>query len=229
MNRHPSVARRCARYFLPATSGLMLIVALAAGAGAVEPRLHADGAIVQSFEPPARIEVPASTDYLGKRRWVLYGYADCDLHVYVQKDAQGMVERLYWIQSEAYVPSRPELTHAGGYAKSRALTVGGLDFHLDTWGRALSDKAPVDSDLEQVEQLVAAAKLRLPDHMAFVRLVHLPDAAQRKELMLIYAERATTDATPDDGVIARMREAMIIERSSKDWKPKPVAAWRRSS
>lgn len=216
MSRHLSIARRYARYLLPTMSGVMLMVALAAGAGAVEPRLHAGGTTVQSFEPPARVKVPASAEYLGNRRWVLYGYADCDLHVYVQKDARGVVERLYWIQSEAYIPSRPELTHAGGYAKSRALTVDGMDFHLDTWGRALSDKAPADSDLEQVEQLVAAAKLRLPDNMAFVRLVHLPDAAQRKELMLIYAERATTDATPDDGVITRMRETMTIQRSSKD-------------
>jgi hypothetical protein len=145
---------------------------------------------------------------------VLYGYADCDLHVYAQKDDKGMVQRLYWIQSEAYIPSRPELTHAGGYAKSRALKMGGLDFHLDTWGRALSDEAPADSDLEQVEQLVAAAKLRLPQHMAFVRLVYLPDAAQRKELMLIYAERADTDAAPDDSVVARMRQAIGVESRS---------------
>ncbi len=212
MNPHHSVIQRYARRFLPGVSGLVLLAALATGAGAVEPRLRASGARVESFEPPARIDVPAAAEYLGNRRWVLYGYADCDLHLYVQKDAQGVVERLYWIQSEGYIPSRPELTHAGDYAQSRRLTVGGLDFHLNTWGRALSAPAPADSDLEQVEQLIAAAKLRLPQNMAFVRLVHLPDAAQRKELMLIYAERATTDAVPDDGVVARMRKTMIIER-----------------
>lgn len=76
----------------------------------------------------------------------------------------------------------------------------------------MSEAAPADSDLEQVEPLVAAARLRLPDNMAFVRLVHLPDAAQRKELMLIYAERAGTDAVPDDGVSTRMRQAMTVGR-----------------
>lgn len=212
MNPHHVVVQRYARRFLPGVSGLILLAALATGAGAVEPRLRASGARVESFEPPARIDVPAAAHYLGNRRWVLYGYADCDLHLYVQKDARGVVERLYWIQSEGYIPSRPELTHAGDYAKSRLLTVDGLDFHLDTWGRALSAPAPADSDLEQVEQLIAAANLRLPENMAFVRLVHLPDAAQRKELMLIYAERAATEAEPDDGVIARMRKAMTVER-----------------
>lgn len=208
MNPCRSVLPWCARRVLPGVSGLVLLAAWVAGAGAVEHRLRVDGASVESFEPPATVRVPASAEYLGNRRWVLYGYADCDLHLYVQKDAKGVVERLYWIQSEAYIPSRPELTHAGDYAKSRALKMGGLDFHLDTWGRALSDEAPADSDLAQVEQMVAAAKLRLPQHMAFVRLVHLPDVAQRKELMLIYAERADTDAAPDDSVVARMRQAI---------------------
>lgn len=211
MNPRRSVLQWCARRVLSAVSGLVLLAAGMAGAGAVEPRLRVDGASVESFDPPATVRVPASAEYLGNRRWVLYGYADCDLHVYAQKDDKGVVQRLYWIQSEGYIPSRPELTHAGDYAKSRVLEMDGLDFHLDTWGRAMSDEAPAGSDLEQVEQLVAAAKLSLPPHMAFVRLVHLPDAAQRKELMLIYAERAETDATPDDSVIARTRQAIGLQ------------------
>lgn len=171
----------------------LVAVALAAllpmAAAAVEPRLKTSGREVRSFEPPAIVTVPEGAQYLGSRRWVLYGYADCDLHLYADKDAKGVVTRLYWIQSEGYIPSRPELTHAGDYDKSRKLQLGGFGFHQDTWTRNRKDAAPQNSDLEQVEQLVAQNKLTLPPEMAFVRWVHLPDAAQRKELMIIYAER----------------------------------------
>lgn len=166
-----------------------LIAFLPLSALAVEPRLEKKGNEVRSFEPPAVVSVPKDALYLGNKRWVLYGYADCDLHLYAEKDAQGVVTRLYWVQSEGYIPNRPELTHAGGYDKSRKTTLGGLDIHLDTWARNIKDAAPANSDLEQVERLIAENKLTLPADMAFVRWVHLPDKAQRKELMIIYAER----------------------------------------
>ncbi len=177
-----------------------IVFALAAllplAAAAVEPRLEKSGREVRSFEPPAIVSVPESAQYLGSRRWVLYGYADCDLHVFADKDANGVVSRLYWVQSEGYIASRPELTHAGDYDKSRKLQLGGFGFHLDTWTRNRKDAAPPNSDLEQVERLVAENKLTLPPEMAFVRWVHLPDPAQRKELMVIYAERIPA-ATPE--------------------------------
>lgn len=167
-----------------------LAVLLPLQAAAVEPRLDANGREVRSFEPPAVVSVPQEAQYLGSKRWVLYGYADCDLHLFADKDAAGVVTRLYWIQSEGYIDSRPELSHAGDYDASRKLELGGLDFHLDTWVRHRGDAAPANSDLEQVERLIAENKLSLPADMAFVRWVHLPDQAQRKELMIIYAERA---------------------------------------
>ena len=188
---------------MPATNWKWLtLIALAAFlplcAGAVEPRLNANGREVRSFEPPTVVSVPKDAQYLGNRRWVLYGYADCDLHLFVDKDANGVVTRLYWVQSEGYIDSRPELTHAGGYDASRKLKLDSLDFHLDTWIRHRADTAPANSDLEQVEQLIAENKLSLPADMVFVRWVHLPDKAQRKELMIIYAERAESSETSSE-------------------------------
>ncbi|MCL1633373.1 hypothetical protein M2650_01760 [Luteimonas sp. SX5] len=195
----------------------MAAVALAAWlplqAGAVEPRLSANGREVRSFEPPAVVSVPQDAQYLGGKRWVLYGYADCDLHLFVDKDAAGVVTRLYWIQSEGYIDSRPDLTHAGDYDASRKLELGGLDFHLDTWIRHRQDAAPEHSDLEQVERLIAEKKLSLPADMAFVRLVHLPDQAQRKELMIIYAERAngpTASPRQAEDAVANAKERIQV-------------------
>ena len=181
---------------------------------AVEPRLAANGNEVRSFEPPAVVSVPEEAKYLGSRRWLLHGYADCDLHLFADHDADGVVTRLYWVQSEGYIDSRPELSHAGDYDKSRKLGLGGLDFHLDTWIRHADDKAPAQSDLEQVEQLIARNGLKLPADMAFVRLVHLPDPAQRKELMLIYAQRADTSDSPaqQEQALANAKARMGVRR-----------------
>lgn len=199
---------------------LLAFVFVATSAYAVEPRLHAAGARVTSIEPPASVTVPESAQYLGEKRWVLYGYADCDLQLYADKDASNTVERLYWIQSEGYIPSRPELTHAKDYLKSRKLELGGLDFHLDTWNRKLSDAAPADSDLAEMEKLVAARGLSLPANMSFVRLVHLPDKAARKELMIIYGERladakGAISGSDDADVVTRMKSAIKVEASTK--------------
>lgn len=201
------------KWVLPAAIALAA-ACLPGRVDAVEPRLEADGRHVRSFEPPAVVSLPDNAQYLGNRRWVLYGYADCDLHLFVdtdvvgadavETDAKGVVTRLYWIQSEGYLDSRPELTHAGDYDDSRKIDIGGLRFHLDTWTRDREDAAPADSDLEQVDRLIAESGLSLPEDMVFVRLVHLPDPAQRKELMIIYAERRT------DAIDASRQEAAAV-------------------
>lgn len=194
---------------------IALSALLPSAAIAVEPRLEAEGHEVSSFEPPAVVSVPKDAHYLGSRRWVLYGYADCDLLVYVDKDANGVVTRLYWIQSEGYIVSRPELTHAGDYDKSRKLQIGGLGFHLDTWVRHRGDAAPANSDLEQVERLISENKLSLPADMAFVRWVHLPDQAQRKELMIIYAERvaaAADESAQEEQALANAKKRIQVRR-----------------
>ena len=50
--------------------------------------------------------------------------------------------------------------------------------------------------------------------MSFVRLVHLPDKAKRKELMIIYAERAAGPKAEgsDQGIIARMKRDITVRR-----------------
>jgi len=200
------------KWMLPILAVLAL-APLSGRAAAVEPRLQAEGRQVRAFEPSAIVTVPEVARHLGNRRWVLYGYADCDLHLFAENDGAGVVTKLYWIQSEGYIASRPELSHAGDYDASRKIELGGLAFHLDTWVRHAEDAAPAESDLEQVEQLVAASGLALPKDMAFVRLVHLPDPAQRKELMIIYAERpdgADEPSRQEEAALAGMQASIGV-------------------
>jgi hypothetical protein len=98
-----------------------------------------DNAIISERDPKLRIELPASVQYVGADRWILYEIADCELHAFVEADEQKNVQRLYWIQFEGYIPSRPELHHK--YDSPRGATIGGLDFYVDTWTSSQDDKS----------------------------------------------------------------------------------------
>src|SRR5207253_2835100 len=73
------------------------------------PERKAEGNVVTSHrDPSVRIELPKSVQYVGADRWVLYDIADCELHAFVNADRQKNVQRLYWVQFEAYLPTKPD-------------------------------------------------------------------------------------------------------------------------
>jgi len=143
-------------------------------------------AIVSANDPGVRIQLPDSAQYVGADRWVLFGIADCELHAFVEADPQKNVQRLYWVQFEGYLPSKPDLHHT--YDSPRHATIGGLDFYVDTWVRPDSAQSDKGSDREHIEALLHQKGYRMPAGMMYVRLVHLLDQQKRKELMIIYGE-----------------------------------------
>jgi hypothetical protein len=142
--------------------------------------------VVSTHDPPVVIGLPASATYVGSDRWLLEEYADdIELHVFVDAGADKRVRRIYWVQFEAYLPSRPELKHR--YTCRRHASLGGMDFCLDTWVQARDSVEKADSDGAHLKSLLRSAGYVLPESMISVRLVHLMDGA-RKELMYIYSE-----------------------------------------
>jgi len=159
------------------------------------PERKVSGNVITSLRDPAiRIELPNAAQYVGADRWVLYGIADCELHAFVEADKSGAtsgatsgnVQRLYWIQFEGYVPSRPDLHHT--YDSPKHATIGGLDFYVDAYVRAKDATGDPGSDREHIEALMSARGYRMPEAMMYVRLVHLLDNEKRKELIIIYGE-----------------------------------------
>jgi hypothetical protein len=142
--------------------------------------------ITSARDPRVRIKLPKSAQYVGADRWILYEIADCELHAFVEADPRETVQRLYWVQFESYVSSRPELHHT--YDSPRHAVIGGMDFYVDTWVRGRDNATTRGSDLEHVVALIRAKGYQLPAEMMSVRLVHLLDEQKRKELMIIYSE-----------------------------------------
>ncbi len=152
-----------------------------------QPERKVNGhAITSDRDPKVTIELPGSVQYVGASRWNLYDVADCELHAFVDADKQKQVQRLYWIQFEGYLPSKPTLAH--DYDSPRHATIGGLDFYVDTWVRQGDAEVRPGSDREHIEALVREKGYSEPSGMMFVRLVHLLDPQKRKELMIIYGE-----------------------------------------
>jgi hypothetical protein len=164
---------------------MILCCAFLAAQAAVPERAVQNNVVSSERDPRVRVHVPKSAQYVGADRWVLYDMADCELHALVDADAQRNVERLYWIQFEAYLPTRPELKHTCD--SPRHASLGGMDFYVDTWVRAKNEPTKQGSDLEHIVDLIGKKGYHTPDGMMYVRLVYLFHQ-KRKELMIIYAE-----------------------------------------
>jgi hypothetical protein len=184
---------------LKRTAILLLFSGLAAAQAKRPERKVEANRIVSERDPRVKIELPKTVQYAGADRWVLYDIADCELHVFVEADGSN-VRRLYWVQFEGYVPTKPELKHQ--YNSPRHATIGGLDFYVDTWSRANGAETKPGSDREHIEALIRAKGYQMPPGMAYVRLVHLLDEQKRKELMIIYGE----DLAPTGFTAAELQE-----------------------
>lgn len=166
---------------------LVVVLCCACHAQSASPERKVTGNVITSeYDPAVRIQFPRSVQYAGADRWVLYGIADCELHAFVQADGEKKVRRLYWVQFEGYLPSRPELKHT--YDSPRHANLGGEDFYVDTWVRATGDDVQPGSDVDHIEALIKGHGYKMPAAMMYVRLVHLLDEKKRKELMIIYGE-----------------------------------------
>jgi hypothetical protein len=127
------------------------LLCFSADVDAVEsPERKVEGnVLISDREPKVRIQLPNNVQYVGAERWELLGIADCELHAFVEADQQQNVRKLFWIQFEGYLPTKPNLKHH--YDSPRHTTIGGLDFYVDTWVRADSDRVTPDSDLEHIQ------------------------------------------------------------------------------
>lgn len=157
-----------------------------ADAGLAPDRTVRGHSVTSTHDPKVQVDLPATAIYVGADRWLLKAYADdIELHAFVDADAGKHVQRLYWVQFEACLPSRPELKH--GYDSPRHVTLGGMDFFVDTWVESTDSTDEPDSDSTHLKTLLHGAGYTLPKAMMSVRFVHVMDNA-RKELMFIYSE-----------------------------------------
>jgi hypothetical protein len=163
-----------------------LVLGGAALAADKAPDRKVEGTTVSSSHDPAlKITLPATAQYVGSDRWNLYDFADAEVHVFVEADAQKRIQRVYWLQFEGFLPDN---THTYKYPFTEKLTHDGLEFDVKARFGPTNQPPKPGSDLERVLSLLGKGGYQMPAESMNVRLVYLPDEAKRKELMIIYAE-----------------------------------------
>jgi hypothetical protein len=189
------------RMLFSGLTNALIFFALTGLAQSPQPeRKVSDNFVTSQRDPKVRIELPKTVQYAGADRWVLYDIADCELHAFVEADQAKRVQRLYWIQFESYVPTRPELHHT--YESPRHEIIGGMDFYVDTGPSVTSEPPKPGSDSEHIRRLIRGRGFQMPENVMMVRLVHLLDKQKRKELMIIYGE----DLTPTGFTAADLKK-----------------------
>jgi hypothetical protein len=213
---------------LPRLATIVFLLIAFLGAQLPPPDRTVEGHVLTSaHDPKIRVRLPASARYIGADRWVLYDMADCELHAFIDVDSKNYVQRLYWVQFEGYLPSRPELHHT--YDSPNHASLGSMDFYVDSWVRAKNEPTRTGSDLEHIVNLIQAKGYRLPDGMMYVRFVHLLDEQKRRELMIIIAEdveetgHTAADLQPGGPYHDQWRsiQAKLVERAKASFTLEP--------
>lgn len=211
---------------------LLLLPSVGCFAQVTSPKLENTRAakgntLVSDSTPKLKLKFGKDFKYAGGQTFILYDVARAEQHFYVDADKDGRISRVYWVQFEGYLP---ENTHKYDYSKSqKQVTIDGLDFYADTWARKNDPtKMRPNSDGSKAQEFLKAKGYSFKsEEFIMQRLVHMVDASNRNELMVIYLEvlpegETAADLNPNgkdaakwpevaDGLLARAKQNMKIE------------------
>ena len=165
--------------------------------------------IISKELPAAELTFAKEFRYVGGQRVNLYGNADAEQYLFVSDENGGMVRSFCWVQFEHFLPSN---TRTYGYAFNRTVEIGSLQFIYDV--KSFPDYAAMQaedpaSDGAAIGKLLAQHSLAFPQKAARVRMIHLPTADRRTELMIIYGE-----SLPDNSEVPVKREGVVLDDAS---------------
>lgn len=177
--------------------------------------------------PRLRVRVPAAAKYLGADRFILKDISDCEMHIFVEADADHRVRRFYWVHFESNLPSRPQ--DRMHYADTdRRSTRWGSTIWISTEPAQMTRTPRPGTDTEHFRAIIRNAGYTMPPAMMTVRLVRLLDDPKgtgygRRELMLLYGEDMAAhgltydDVTTNGAANARWHEVEgpLLNRAEK--------------
>lgn len=140
-------------------------------------------------EPAATLTFGPTFEYLGGQKFVLYGMADTEQHVFVETDENDRVTSVYWVQFEEYLPSNDYIYNYE--ASPLRMDIDGYGFYVDTAAvKPDPDSQRPGTDGARIREFLQLKGYEYPDAFAYARLVHLTDESRRKELMIIFVDEA---------------------------------------
>lgn len=197
--------------------------------GLLERQIRAN-TLTSRASPPVRLRFDDAYRYVGGQRFVLNSNADVEQHFFVDADANGRIRRLYWIQFEQFLPT---VRGSFDYAPSKTVSLGGLEFIADAYVRIIQDEANPTSDGARARAFLATRGIRFSrPEIISQRLVHIPDAERRQELMIIYSEELAplgidVRDLPPDGTLSGPWTAVadtLLRRATDGMKLAPLGS-----
>lgn len=154
--------------------------------------------LVSPREPAATLTFAPEFAYLGGQKFVLYGMADVEQHLFIETDGDERLTSVYWVQFEEYLPGNDYVYNYE--ASPLRMNIDGYDFYVDTAAVKPDPKnRRPGSDGARVREFLQSRGYAYPDTFAYARLVHLTDDTRRKELMIIFFDEAPLGGLdPDD-------------------------------
>jgi hypothetical protein len=144
-------------------------------------------ALRSEARPATRLRVADGLAYAGGQRFILYGLADAEQHLFVAAGPDGAARAVLWVQFEHFLEGN---THTYNYPAAETVMRGGLTFVVDggvhDWEAGAAQRP--DSDSARAAAFLRERGFVLKPDSMYARLVCVPDEARRHELMLIYAE-----------------------------------------
>ena len=166
-----------------ALNACVLLIVSTSVLHAQTPYTVAHNRVVSAMQPNIRIDVDSSLSYVGSQRFILYGVAQAEQHLFVERRG-GAVTRFLWIQFEEYLPSSNAVYD---YSRSPVFKRFGRDFHVDgALRKTPRTETRPESDGARARALLREKGITLPEDVLYHRLVWLP--TPRSDVMLIYME-----------------------------------------
>ncbi|APE28253.1 hypothetical protein [Aurantiacibacter gangjinensis] len=155
---------------------------------------YADGVLSSPARPSLAMRIDPSLDYLGGQKFVLYGTANVEQHVFARRWPDGRDRSMLLIQFESVVDG---VDWAYDYSAAEYRTeIDGVDFFTDAEPGQLPPifaKGEPGTDSYRAAVLAADAGFEAPEDYVWLRSVHIPDADARSELLIILRDDLSSE------------------------------------
>ena len=185
---------------------LVLLTPSILGAQETVTRLVRGDTLISQADPAGRFVFAAPFHFAGSQVVDVVKVAGAEQFFFIDAAADKSIRRFYWVQFEHYYPTNTYTYNFSGMRQT-PVPMGRLIFQGDVRVRAnyfTMDPRP-GSDSKAALDYLRAQGFTTDGTFATLRLFHLPDSTNRRELMIIYGERVTDGTTemPAEAIITR--------------------------
>ncbi len=154
--------------------------------------------LISTTNPSATFVFGESFHYAGGQTINIMNVAGAEQYFFIDTASDRSIRRFYWIQFEYFYPDNNN-TYNFSSIKQQPVPIGHIPFMGDIRLRPnyfTMDDRP-GSDSKAAENFLRARGFKLDGSFVTLRLFHLPDDTKRRELMIIYGEIFTGDASEE--------------------------------